>query len=30
VGRVFAGRYRSSTFLTLTLDSYGRVDAYGA
>ncbi|MBV9728349.1 MAG: replication initiator protein, partial [Pseudonocardiales bacterium] len=24
VGRVFAGRYRPSTFLTLTLDSYGR------
>jgi hypothetical protein len=30
VGRVFAGRYRPSTFLTLTLDSYGRVDARGA
>ncbi|MGH3787492.1 MAG: replication initiator [Pseudonocardiaceae bacterium] len=30
VGRVFAGRYRPSTFLTLTLDSYGRVDAQGA
>jgi hypothetical protein len=30
VGRVFAGRYRPSTFLTLTLDSYGRVDADGA
>ncbi len=30
VGRVFAGRYRPSTFLTLTLDSYGRVDAEGA
>ncbi len=30
VGRVFAGRYRPSTFLTLTLDSYGRVDAHGA
>ena len=29
VGRVFAGRYRPSTFLTLTLDSYGRVDAQG-
>jgi hypothetical protein len=29
VGRVFAGRYRPSTFLTLTLDSYGRVDAEG-
>ncbi|MGH3913496.1 MAG: replication initiator [Pseudonocardiaceae bacterium] len=30
VGRVFAGRYRPSTFLTLTLDSYGRVDKNGA
>ncbi|MGH3820099.1 MAG: replication initiator [Pseudonocardiaceae bacterium] len=30
VGQVFAGRYRPSTFLTLTLDSYGRVDADGA
>ena len=30
VGRVFAGRYRPSTFLTLTLDSYGRVDNEGA
>ncbi|MGH3795256.1 MAG: replication initiator [Pseudonocardiaceae bacterium] len=30
VGRVFAGRYRPSTFLTLTLDSYGRVDQHGA
>jgi hypothetical protein len=30
VGRVFAGRYRPSTFLTLTLDSYGRVDNHGA
>jgi hypothetical protein len=30
IGRVFAGRYRPSTFLTLTLDSYGRVDAHGA
>jgi hypothetical protein len=30
VERVFAGRYRPSTFLTLTLDSYGRVDAHGA
>lgn len=30
VGRVFAGRYRPSTFLTLTLDSYGRVDDTGA
>jgi hypothetical protein len=27
---VFAGRYRPSTFLTLTLDSYGRVDIDGA
>lgn len=26
VGRVYAGRYRPSTFVTLTLDSYGRVD----
>ncbi len=30
VGRVFAGRYQPSTFLTLTLDTYGRVDADGA
>lgn len=30
VGRVFAGRYRPSTFVTWTLDSYGRVDATGA
>jgi replication initiator protein RepSA len=30
LGRVFAGRYRPSTFLTLTLDSYGRVDSNGA
>ncbi len=30
VGQVFAGRYRPSTFLTLTLDTYGRVDAEGA
>jgi hypothetical protein len=30
VGRVFAGRYRPSTFLTLTLDSYGHVDTNGA
>src|SRR5262249_23302958 len=30
VGRVFGDRYRLSTFLTLTLDSYGRVDAQGA
>jgi hypothetical protein len=27
---VFAGRYRPSTFLTLTLDSYGRVNNDGA
>jgi hypothetical protein len=30
VGQVFAGRYRPSTFLTLTLGSYGRVDSDGA
>jgi hypothetical protein len=30
LGQVFAGRYRPSTFLTLTLDSYGRVDTHGA
>ncbi|MDQ3275439.1 MAG: replication initiator protein [Actinomycetota bacterium] len=30
LGRVFAGHYRPSTFLTLTLDSYGRVDQHGA
>ncbi|MGH3607972.1 MAG: replication initiator, partial [Pseudonocardiaceae bacterium] len=30
LGRVFAGRYRPSTFLTLTLDTYGRVDHHGA
>jgi hypothetical protein len=30
IGQVFAGRYRPSTFLTLTLDSYGRVDPDGA
>jgi Replication initiator protein, pSAM2 len=30
IGQLFAGRYRPSTFLTLTLDSYGRVDADGA
>jgi hypothetical protein len=30
VGQMFAGKYRPSTFLTLTLDSYGRVDANGA
>jgi hypothetical protein len=30
VGRVYGGRYRPSTFLTLTLDSYGRVDGDGA
>ncbi len=29
IGRVYAGRYRPSTFLTLTLDSYGRVDTRG-
>jgi hypothetical protein len=30
IGQVYAGRYRPSTFLTLTLDSYGRVDSDGA
>lgn len=30
VGRVFSGKYRPSTFLTLTLDTYGRVDKHGA
>ena len=30
LGQVFAGRYRPSTFLTLTLDSYGKVDTTGA
>ena len=30
IGQVFAGRHRPSTFLTLTLDSYGRVDTDGA
>lgn len=30
VGRVYGGRFRPSTFLTLTLDSYGRVDGDGA
>jgi hypothetical protein len=30
LGQVFAGRYRPSTFVTLTLDSYGKVDAHGA
>ena len=30
VGQVFAGRYRPSTLLTLTLDSYGSVDSNGA
>lgn len=30
VGQVYGGKYRPSTFLTLTLDSYGRVDADGA
>jgi hypothetical protein len=29
IGQVFAGKYRPSTFLTLTLDSYGRVDSDG-
>ncbi|WP_245585594.1 replication initiator [Pseudonocardia asaccharolytica] len=30
LGRVYGGRYRPSTFLTLTLPSYGRVDGDGA
>ncbi|WP_224393031.1 replication initiator [Pseudonocardia sp. ICBG1293] len=30
IGRVFGGKYRPSTFLTLTLDTYGRVDGHGA
>jgi hypothetical protein len=30
IGQVFAGKYRPSTFLTLTLDSYGQVDNDGA
>lgn len=30
LGQTFAGRYRPSTFLTLTLDSYGPVDEHGA
>ncbi|HTK66808.1 MAG TPA: replication initiator [Pseudonocardia sp.] len=30
VGQVYGGRYRPSTFLTLTLDSYGRVNSDGA
>lgn len=30
LGRVFGGKYRPSTFLTLTLDTYGRVDKHGA
>jgi hypothetical protein len=30
IGQVFAGKYRPSTFLTLTLDSYGRVDSEGS
>jgi hypothetical protein len=30
LGQIFAGRYRPSTFVTLTLDSYGKVDAHGA
>jgi hypothetical protein len=29
VGQVFAGKFRPSTFLTLTLGSYGRVDGDG-
>ncbi|GAA3877199.1 hypothetical protein GCM10022243_47530 [Saccharothrix violaceirubra] len=30
VGREFAGRYRPSTFITLTLDTYGKVGPTGA
>ncbi|MEU4323188.1 replication initiator [Nocardia fluminea] len=30
VGRLYAGKYRPSMFLTLTLPSYGRVDSDGA
>lgn len=30
LGQVFAGKHRPSTFLTITLDSYGRVDGDGA
>jgi len=30
IGQIFAGKYRPSTFLTLTLDSYGRVNSDGA
>ncbi len=30
LGQVYGGKYRPSTFLTLTLDSYGRVDGDGA
>jgi hypothetical protein len=30
IGQMYAGRYRPSTFLTLTLDSYGRVNNDGA
>jgi hypothetical protein len=30
VGQVYGGRYRPSTFLTLTCDTYGRVDGDGA
>ena len=30
LGRVYGGKFRPSTFLTLTLDSYGRVDGDGA
>ncbi|QTR04976.1 replication initiator protein, partial [Saccharothrix algeriensis] len=29
VGRVFGGKYQPSTFLTLTLDSYGKVRSDG-
>jgi hypothetical protein len=30
LGQVFGGKYRPSTFLTVTLDSYGQVDGHGA
>ena len=30
LGQVYGGKFRPSTFLTLTLDSYGRVDGDGA
>lgn len=30
LGRVYGGKFRPSTFLTLTLESYGRVDGDGA